>query len=324
MMGLMFQILRDLSVGSPRTAEQLAHDHGVSKLEVIQAMEEAKEYGIEIVATRGRGFELPRRFDWLDADRVLSALGARASQCQLRIFNEVESTNDSVLSVADRPIESGLVVVAELQTKGRGRRGRHWTSGLGSALTFSILYRLPHRNAANAAISLVVGVALMRAMVELGATGMSLKWPNDVLDARGKIGGVLAESHAERGSAGIVVIGIGLNIETQEEFMASVDQPVSDLRACGVVADRSTILGVILRHFFDAMEQFELQGFSRLRQEWTAHAAFLSKPIALLHANGDVEKGIMAGIAEDGALLLATSQGHQRVYSGDIKLRLAE
>ncbi len=323
-MTLMFQILRDLLVGVLRTAEQLAQSYGVSRADVIQAMEDARECGVEISAIRGRGYELLAKIDWLESDQTLRALGNRADQCQIRIFNQVDSTNDSVLGVADRPIESGLVVAAELQTRGRGRRGRPWSSGLGNALTFSVLFHLRQRRMVSAASSLVAGVAIVRALHELNARDVALKWPNDLIGAGGKLGGVLIETQPERDSLGTCVVGIGLNVRMSEKLKSSIDQPVSDLRSIGVVADRSTILGVSLRHLYEAMDQFELQGFDRFRQEWTSHAAYLSKPVMLVHANGDVEKGVMSGIAEDGALLLATAQGHKRIYSGDISLRPLE
>ncbi len=319
-MQLMFRMLRSLPVAELRTAGQLAQEHGVTRAEVAQAVEEAREYGVDIQTRRGRGYTLSDTIDWLDADQAWQAMGDRGEHYQLRILDHVISTNDVLLAEAVVSDPRRLAVATELQLGGRGRRGRRWSSGLGNALTFSILYRFSQPNALIPASSLVVGVALIRALNELGAGGVMLKWPNDLITSNGKLGGVLIEAHGGN-SLNSIVIGIGLNVRLPDELKAAIDQPAADLHRLGVRANRSTILGVCLRHVHETMAQFESEGFTHLRQEWTAHAAFVSQPVALTHAHGERETGVMLGIAADGALVLTTTKGHQKIYSGDISLR---
>lgn len=321
-MQLMFRMLRRLPVGDLRTAEQLAQELGVTRADVARAVDEAREYGVDIQTRRGRGYALLDSIDWLDAYQTRQAMGDRGERYQLRIADDVISTNDVVLAEGGGAYAGRLAVAAELQAAGRGRRGRRWNSGLGNALTFSVLYRFSQPNAALSASSLVVGVALMRALKELGVRDAMLKWPNDLITSDGKLGGVLIETCGERASAlSTIIIGIGINVRLPGRLEAAIDQPAVDLHRLGVRANRSTILGVCLRHLDETMAQFEAEGFANLRQEWTAHAAYISKPVVLAHAHGQVETGVMGGIAADGSLLLTTAKGQQKVYSGDISLR---
>lgn len=322
-MNLLFRVLRALDAGVSCSAEGLAQHLGVPRSKVAAALTEARELGVEIKAERGRGYALPRPMDWLDAQRVARAMASQAQACDVRILDHVVSTNDAILTISDGMAGRVLVVTAELQQGGRGRRGRRWSSGVANALTFTMLWRVHKRLAIVSASSLVVGVGLARAMTELGVAGTTLKWPNDLLCAQGKLGGVLTEGVPEQG-AGVLAIGVGINVRVPESVKAAIDQPVADLRDLGVSADRSSILGVCLRHLIEALTQFEAEGFSRLREEWMAHAAYLSQAVVLRHSHGESVDGTLAGIAEDGALLLSTAQGSKKIFSGDVSLRTLE
>jgi len=319
-MKLLIPVLRALDAGVSGSAAGLARHLHVPRARVTAALAEAHELGVPLVAQRGRGYSLARRIDWLDTARVLAAMGKEAAHADVRVLDRVGSTNDAIPCAADVSPGRVLVVTAELQDGGRGRRGRRWSSGVANALTFSMLWQVRERLQSLSAASLVVGVALRRALAELGTSDVRLKWPNDLLCTQGKLGGVLIEGVPERG-LGVLVIGIGINVRVPSEVKSAIDQPIADVEDLGVVADRSTILGVCLRHLIEALMQFESEGFARLRREWLTHAAFLSQQVALRHGHGETEHGIMTGIDEDGALLLATPLGSKKIYSGDVSLR---
>ncbi|MSQ58944.1 MAG: biotin--[acetyl-CoA-carboxylase] ligase [Betaproteobacteria bacterium] len=323
-MNTMFRVLRSLPAGELRTADQLSQELGITRQDVTQTVDEAREYGVDIQARQGGGYVISGGIDWLGVRETQQAMGDCAARYQIRILDAAISTNDEVLAEAVNP-PGRLVVAAELQCGGRGRLGRRWNSGLGNSLTFSILYRFSKRGAALSASSLVVGVALMRALNELGVRGALLKWPNDLITPAGKLGGVLIETHGGGVSAlPAIVIGIGLNARLPDKFESAIGQPVVDLYRLGVRAPRSTILGVCLRHVEETMARFEAQGFENLRKEWTAHAAYIGQPVVLAHAHGETQAGVMAGISEDGALVLAAENGHRKIYSGDMSMRPAQ
>lgn len=322
-MKLLVPVLRALAAGTSHSAEAIARRVGGTREQVVSVLAEAREYGVPIEARRGRGYVLSHAIDWLDAGHVFAAMGAVAVGLDLRILDRVDSTNDAVLRVADAREGRVLVVTAELQDGGRGRRGRRWNSGVANGLTFTMLWQVRKRRTSISAVGLVVGVGLWRALAHLGGGAARLKWPNDLLCAHGKLGGVLIESVVERGP-GTIVIGVGLNVRLPAQLRATIDQPVADLETVGVKADRSTILGACLSHLYEALMQFEQEGFARLREEWLAHAAYLGEGVTLRHSHGSVEEGTFAGIDEDGALLLSTSLGSKKIYSGDVSLRAAD
>ncbi|MFN0315571.1 MAG: biotin--[acetyl-CoA-carboxylase] ligase [Burkholderiales bacterium] len=324
-MQVMFRVLRSLGAGELRTADRLASEFSVTRLEVAQAMDEARDYGVDIQSRPGHGYVLADGIDWLGVQETQQAMGPCAARYEIRILDETVSTNDVVLAEAAHSHEGRLAVAAELQSGGRGRLGRRWNSGLGNALTFSVLYRFSKQGAALSASSLVVGVGLMRALHELGIRRAMLKWPNDLIAPEGKLGGVLIETHGGRASdLATIVIGIGLNVRLPKKLETAIGQPVTDLHRLGVRTRRSHLLGVCLRHVEETMVQFEAQGFENLKKEWIAHAAYIGRPVVLAYAHGETQAGVMAGIAEDGALLLAAEGGQRKIYSGDISLRPAQ
>jgi len=140
--------------------------------------------GFEIEKVRGRGYRLSRALSLLDAGRVTEMLGPGSGKFVLEVLDRVDSTNTRLMLRAAEGAPSGLVMAAEAQTAGRGRRGRAWQSAIGSTLTFSLLWRFAQGARELAGLSLAVGVALARALRACGVSGVALKWPNDVSRCR--------------------------------------------------------------------------------------------------------------------------------------------
>jgi len=213
-------------------------------------------------------------------------------------------------------------VVANLQTSGRGRRGRSWQAGLGASLTFSLLWRFQCGAAALSGLSLAAGVALMRSLHELGVTSSQLKWPNDVLVRREKLAGILIELQGDMEGPSTAVIGMGINLSLPASLKQQIDQPVTDLAtAADGTIDPNHLLGILLKHLADVLAEFEKTGFSQLRSEWSAHHAYHNQNVRMLMPDGREIHGIVQGITDDGSLLVETAEGVQRFISGEISLR---
>jgi BirA family biotin operon repressor/biotin-[acetyl-CoA-carboxylase] ligase len=213
-------------------------------------------------------------------------------------------------------------VAAELQTHGRGRRGRAWEGSIGGALTFSLLWRFSQGVSQLSGLSLAVGVALVRALAELGVPGAALKWPNDVLHCYRKMGGILIELQGEALGPALAVIGIGVNLRLSESVRQKIDQAVTDVYgALGETPSRNTLLARMLVHLNDVLSQFEREGFTALREEWQSVHAYHRRVVSLFLPSGVQEQGEVQGVAEDGALLVHTNAGVKRFASGEISLR---
>jgi BirA family biotin operon repressor/biotin-[acetyl-CoA-carboxylase] ligase len=313
--------LRLLGDGAMRSGEQIAATLGVTRATVWNAIREAESLGLEVRRLRGQGYRLEAAPAWLDTDRIRAALGSQAARFFIHVAESVESTNTRLLAAAADGAPSGSVLVAELQTGGRGRRGRAWTSGLGSSLTFSLLWRFEHGAAGLSGLSLAVGVAVAQALAAAGAAGIGLKWPNDILFQRRKLGGILVELQGDALGPAAAVVGIGINVGLPERMRARVEQPVADLAEAGCTPDRNVLLAELLLRLAAVMERFSAEGFAAFEAPFRALHVLHGEAAQVLLPDGRALQGVVEGTAGDGALLLRTAQGVMRLHGGEASLR---
>lgn len=313
--------LRLLGDGAFRSGEDIALALGVTRATVWNAIREAESLGLAVQRVRGRGYRIEDGPAWLDAGRVAALLGAQAPRFHLRVAESVVSTNSDLMVEAARGAPSGSVLAAELQTGGRGRRGRAWASGLGSSLTFSLLWRFEQGAAGLSGLSLAVGVAVARALATAGAVEVRLKWPNDILFRGRKLGGILVELQGDALGPAAVVVGIGLNVRLPGALREAVDQPVADVAEAGGDTDRNALLAGVLGELAEVMDRFALQGFAPFEAPFRALHALHGAPARVQLPDGRTLDGTVEGTAADGALLLRSAQGLVRLHGGEVSLR---
>jgi BirA family biotin operon repressor/biotin-[acetyl-CoA-carboxylase] ligase len=259
----------------------------------------------------------------IDLVLLKARLGELAGRFDVDAVDSCDSTSSELMRRAESGAPAGSVVVADHQAAGRGRRGRTWLSTADDSLTFSLLWRFPGPLARLGGLSLAVGVALARALEGLGARGVGLKWPNDVLvdgaAGHAKLAGVLVELVSDRRGCQ-AVIGIGLNLRRPP---VALPQPVAGLDETGVDADRHQVLAAILGELAAVLDLFAAAGFAALQPEWQRRHAWQARPVQILGEGGATVTGSCLGADTDGALLLATATGVERIYSGDVSLRAA-
>ncbi|MDR2186925.1 MAG: biotin--[acetyl-CoA-carboxylase] ligase [Azonexus sp.] len=258
----------------------------------------------------------------IDPILLQACLGELAGRFVVDALAVCDSTSSELLRRAAAP--SGMVVVADRQTAGRGRRGRSWLSAPENSLTFSLLWRFAGSPARLGGLSLAVGVALVRALESLGGQGIGLKWPNDVLlaaaDGDAKLAGILVELASSRDRCQ-AVIGIGLNLAPPVGQLA---QPAAGLDQAGLPGiDRHTLLAAILGQLAAILDHFAQSGFAAVRADWQCRHLWQDRPVQLVDAAAAPLTGLCRGVDDDGALLLETASGLQRIVSGDLSLRPA-
>jgi len=235
---------------------------------------------------------------------------------------EAGSTNSEAMRRAGDGVPSGTWVIADRQTAGRGRSGRVWESPAGNFYASLVLRDVfPLEKAAQ--LALVSGVAMHAAVIaaasgSLGA-GLELKWPNDILLGRGKVGGILVESSVGRRDQGaLAVIGAGLNLAHHPEF---ADRPATDLSAHGAAIAPLNFLPLLDRSMQEWISNWASgQGFAAVRDAWLARSLPLGAGLTVHSGQGAV-KGVFAGLDPDGALLLTVPSGAlQTVTFGDVAL----
>lgn len=233
---------------------------------------------------------------------------------------ETASTNDDALALRTAP--AGTVVVAERQSRGRGRLGREWWSPPGVGLYCSLILRPRLAPADLPKLTLAAGLAASRAVEAITGLRPLLKWPNDLWLAEKKIGGILAETRFAQGEA-LVVLGIGLNINTAAAAFPPdlLGKVTSLLIHSGREFARSTLLLALWEEVMAVVAELEQQGFAGILADWRARDATLGRELAWLTQTGQVVRGLSLGPDADG--LLRIKDGAGRVYevlSGDISL----
>ena len=226
---------------------------------------------------------------------------------EVRVVEHCTSTNDLLLKkIAEAPV----LVAAEEQTAGRGRRGRRWHSAPGAGITFSFGRRIARPTRELPALSLVAGVAVARALRGLGVQA-KLKWPNDLVVGGAKLGGILVESR----NAGHAVIGIGLNCRRDAALEAKLGRKLAYLNNS---VTRSEVIRRVGLALLEAIEQFERHGLEALRAEWENMDAHAGQKLRVRLADGRTLSGVAAGLGADGSLQLHTRQGMRAVTSGRV------
>lgn len=321
------QILRLLSHGEFVSGEAIARALGCSRATVHNALGAALEQGIGIHAVRGRGYRLAQPLSWLDGSGLERALAYRAMP--YRQLEQVDSTNTYLLGEAQAGAPHRLLVAAEMQTAGRGRRGRAWLGGRGQGLAFSMLWRSGRPAAELSGLSLAVGVSLTRALQGLGLERARVKWPNDIVvlgeGARvAKVAGVLIELTGDMLGPSAAVIGVGVNVHGGAELSARVGQPVTDLGSHLGPVERGDVLLALARALDEDLARFEAEGFAPFRDPWHACHAYQDRPVLMATVAGETVSGVALGVDEHGALLLRVADGVRRFHSGEVSLRGAE
>jgi BirA family biotin operon repressor/biotin-[acetyl-CoA-carboxylase] ligase len=321
-----------LADGRLRSGQDLAAQLGVSRAAIWKAVERLRAFGIAIEAEARRGYRLARPVELLDTGMIRAELSGPAEPTlrRLEVLFEVDSTNTRLVQAAPPPFGEADVCLSELQHAGRGRRGKRWVAPFGAGLALSVAWSF--RDAARdlPCLSLVVGVAVARALARLGARDIRLKWPNDLWWADRKIGGVLIELRAEAGGPAHVVIGIGLNVSLGSEALAAIEAGDTRGVSVGSIADacesapsRNRIAGATLDELLRMLPEFEQAGFAPFRDAWCALDALRGRAVRVLLGERTLT-GQARGIDVDGALCVEIDGGLQRFVSGEVSLRLEE
>lgn len=319
-----WRLLHLLADGEFHSGEVLAQRLGISRASVCNALADVAPWGVTLQRIRGRGYRLAQPWQSLDADEIVRLLADTAPRFQLEVLPQAASSNTLLLQRAGRDAAnggapSGSVLAVELQTAGRGRIGRTWHSGLGNALTFSLLWRFDCGLNALSGLSLAVGVAILRGLHRFGASDLRLKWPNDILAPQGKLGGVLIEAQGDMLGPSVVVIGVGLNCSLPLGLERRIDQPASALdQVCAVMPSRNRLLAAVLQELASVLDEFSRGGFAAVRAEWERFHAHQNLPIQLQMADGACVSGVARGVSDSGELCLETSHGVQRFNSGEV------
>ncbi|MEE8388979.1 MAG: bifunctional biotin--[acetyl-CoA-carboxylase] ligase/biotin operon repressor BirA [Acidiferrobacterales bacterium] len=320
-------LLSLLSDGNFHSGTDMGAKLGVSRAAINKAIKSLSHTGIDIHRVSGRGYRLAEPMRPLDKQAILGFLPRLGEGYgdRLHLFDEIDSTSNFLSALSASEFVLGVVCIAEVQSGGRGRRGRSWVSTPYRNIMMSMSWQFDNGPASVAGLSLAAGVAVVKALREFGIDDIGLKWPNDIIWHHRKIAGLLLDVQGEASGPSRVVLGLGLNVSIGEKDAQNIDQSWVDMRTIiDEVVDRNRLVAMLVIKLEDMFTRFESSGLSAFEQDWQAVHVFHGQTVRLLRGN-EVIVGIAEGIDGSGALKLRNASGRINFYhSGEVSLRAVE
>ena len=320
-----FELLQLLADGEVHSGQELAKLLSVSRTAVWKQLAKLKPLGFELHSTSGKGYCIPGGIELLSEKQITATL---LKSCvdqisRLTILKVIDSTNSFLLK--QLPEEKITVCMAECQTAGRGRRGRTWVSPFAKNIYLS--FRMTLEGGVNVleGLSLAVGVAIARALNVSGVADVRLKWPNDVLWDDRKLAGVLIEIVGDPAGVCHLVVGVGLNVLSDNSMSMNISQPWLSLQEIAKLQPipsigRNMIAAALIAEIVPLLAEYEQHGFSAYRAEWEGLNAYTNRAVDV-HIGSSTVNGILLGVDATGALVLATDQGERVFHGGEVSLR---
>jgi len=336
------QILAVLADGHFHSGQELAHQFGLSRSGIWKAIQSLQAKGIEVFAVQGKGYRLSQPLELLNSTtieaskKVLQSTQPTGgfvtpaaqfqsppafSNSELTVLWDVDSTNRYLLDRAFNGCAPGSTCLAEMQTAGRGRRGRKWISPLGGNIYLSQLWQFGSGPAALSGLSLAAAIAVVRVIHELGVKDAGVKWPNDILVNGHKLAGILLEIQGESNGPTRVIVGLGLNVRVPDMMAQTIDQPYTSLeKHVQKPIQRNRLAARLIEELLQVYQQFAKSGFAAFVEEWTRLDVYRDKRINLKLPTG-VLNGTCRGVDVAGALRLEHNGQVTSFPSGEVSLR---
>lgn len=298
------------------SGDEIASRLGISRQGLWKHIQELKDAGYDIVAVPHLGYRLQSSPDRLSGMEVSYGLGTRFIAKKIHYFEHLSSTMDFAMQLGMQSAPGGTVVIAESQTKGRGRLGRTWLSPKYKGIYFSVLLRQKISPSEAPVLTLLSAVSICEAVKSFCGLECRIKWPNDVFLDNKKVAGVLTEINAEMDKVNFVVIGIGLNVNNDRKSL--IPQAVSLKEQLGQELNRVCLLQELLRRMEDNCFLLEKEGPGPVIDKWRNFNLTLGSRVRV-HFQDRYVEGQAAGIDNDGSLLIRKDSGLiQKIFSGDI------
>lgn len=314
----MLKVLNLLNDGQFHSGESLGGALGISRAAVWKRIEQLeREQGLTIDRVKGKGYRCLEKNFLLNAAEIEQTLGV-----PVLVYDELDSTNAEVARLLKNKM-APFLVLTEKQLSGKGRRGREWISPLAQNLYFSVAWPLQGNLSRLEGLSLVVGVALLRALKRMQIHDVGLKWPNDILHNGAKLSGILLELIGDPADRCHVVIGIGINVNMSADKEHNISQAWTSLRKItGAAVNRNELAVTLYQELANCLKVHAEDGFSVFKQEWEAAHVWQGKAGMISTVANQIE-GTILGVDSTGALRLLVDEREQCFSGGEVSLRLS-
>lgn len=308
--------------GGYLSGQQICDTFQVSRTAVWKVINQLKEEGYQIEAVRNKGYHIVDCPDTVNKEAVKSYLKTVWAGQNLVYFEETDSTNTQAKRLGEERAPHGTLVIAGQQSAGKGRRGKMWTSPPGSSIYMSILLRPEMAPDKAPMLTLVMAYAAALAIRDQEEIGVKIKWPNDLVLNKKKICGILTEMSAEVDYINYVVIGIGINANT-ESFPEELSRTATSLRLeSGEPVLRARLIAGVMERFEQCYEAFlEAGDLSLFAEGYNEILVNRGREVRILEP-GRERNAISAGIDDSGRLLVEYEDGTtEAVFAGEVSVR---
>lgn len=298
------------------SGEELSGSLRVSRQALWKHINFLRELGYDIAAVPHLGYRLISVPDRLYDFQVYQGLKTKSFGRKIIYFDSLSSTMDMATQLALKGAREGTVVLAETQTKGRGRLGRIWYSPKYKGLYFSLILRPKISLDKASIITLLAGVSICEAIKEVSGLGPQIKWPNDILIHNKKLGGILTEIKAEVDEVNFIIIGVGLNINNDSKSLISGSTSLKESK--DEQLSRLNIFQEILYKLELNYQILDKKGAKPIIDKWRQFSTTLGRRVKVYSHKEHLE-GEACDIDSDGGLFIRNDSGiMHKVLSGDV------
>lgn len=304
------------------SGQELCDRFGVSRTAVWKAIGQLKKEGYGIDAVRNKGYCLVWEGEIYGQHELDSRMNTKWAGHPVYFYDELPSTNLQAKLDAEKGAAQGTLLVADMQTAGRGRRGRAWSSPGGTNIYFTLIIKPDFQVEQVSMMTLVMGLAVAEGILKTCGVEACIKWPNDIVINGKKVCGILAEMSVEREYIHYVVIGVGINVGLQEFPPEIVGMATSLQAECGHAVSRAELIVNVMKEFETFYEIFRKDGNLKGLVERYNHLLVNRGREVRVLSPGDEFVGISRGISEIGELLVEKDDGTvTKVYAGEVSVR---
>lgn len=304
------------------SGQDISESLGVSRTAVWKAISALKKDGYNIESVNNKGYLLLTKSDILNQVEIEQNINSYklSNAPQIIYLDEVDSTNNYARLMADK-INSDFLVVADMQTLGKGRMGRSWSSPAGTGIFMSLCIKPEIAVEKASMITLVTAISICDAIEELYPISATIKWPNDIVINSKKISGILTEMSSDMDGIKYIISGMGINVNNKEFPDDIKDMASSLLLETGILMDRAKLIAAVMYHFYRNMNIFlKTCDMSGLKENYEKHLANIGKDVNILDPKGSYQ-AVALGIDETGALLVNAEGKIKRIISGEVSVR---
>jgi len=298
---------------------RIAREIGVSRSTVWRWVERLRELSVKVKGQPATGYFLEKVPDILTPNMLKQRLRGGLFGKRIHHFFKTGSTNKVALELGHAGEPEGAVVLAEEQAAGRGRAGHEWLSERAAGIYMTLLLRPKLAPVQAPVLTMMAGLSAHAAVEAVTGLLVDLKWPNDLLVRRRKVGGILTEMHAEPGQVRFVIVGIGLNVN-QEKFGGDLADKATSLRIeTGKPQSRMELLVRLLREFESDYNRFLREGVASVVKRFEVVSSYASGKRVRVTNGTESFLGTTAGLAPEGLLKVERDDGRViTVIAGEV------